>query len=329
MPVHRNWRSRRSPSNWRSRSTASSPEGGLYDRELAALAIKQAWGDLIEAAFLVRAYRTTLPRLYDSLPVDTGAMDPDRRISAISKDIPGGQMIGPTFDYTQRLLDFTLLASNGAVAAPQAPADDEAMPSIMQLLVDEGLLAPGERGPNEPVADVTREPLALPAGRAARLQSLARADEGFVLGLAYSTQRGYGRTHPFAGEIRVGAVEVTVEIEELGFAVTIAEITMTEVQTVNQFTAGAGEPARFTRGYGLTLGYNERKTMAMALVERAMRAEEFGERRNGPAQDPEFVLLHADSVEAQGFVQHLKLPHYVDFQAELNLVRTLRREAAT
>ena len=37
-------------------------EGSLYDRELAALAIKQARGDLIEAIFLVRAYRTTLPR---------------------------------------------------------------------------------------------------------------------------------------------------------------------------------------------------------------------------------------------------------------------------
>ena len=37
-------------------------EGSLYDRELAALAIAQARGDMIEAIFLVRAYRTTLPR---------------------------------------------------------------------------------------------------------------------------------------------------------------------------------------------------------------------------------------------------------------------------
>src|SRR5947209_6391167 len=47
-------------------------EGSLYDRDLAALAIKQAQGDLIEAAFLIRAYRTTLPRFADALPVDTG-----------------------------------------------------------------------------------------------------------------------------------------------------------------------------------------------------------------------------------------------------------------
>ena len=45
-----------------------------------------------------------------------------------------------------------------------------------------------------------------------------------------------------------------------------------------------------------------------------------------PAQDQEFVLSHADNVQATGFVEHLKLPHYVDFQSELSLVRMLRRE---
>jgi len=36
-------------------------EGSVYDPELAALAIKQAAGDLVEAIFLLRAYRATLP----------------------------------------------------------------------------------------------------------------------------------------------------------------------------------------------------------------------------------------------------------------------------
>src|SRR5258707_9629039 len=83
-------------------------EGALYDRALAALAIKQARGDLIEAIFLLRAYRTTLPRLAVSEPVDTAAMAIERRISATFKDLPGGQVLGPTFDYTHRLLDFSL-----------------------------------------------------------------------------------------------------------------------------------------------------------------------------------------------------------------------------
>ena len=85
-------------------------EGSLYDPELAALAIKQAQGDLIEAAFLLRAYRTTLPRFGYAAPVDTAAMALRRRISAVYKDLPGGQLLGPTYDYTHRLLDFLLAA---------------------------------------------------------------------------------------------------------------------------------------------------------------------------------------------------------------------------
>ena len=158
------------------------------------------------------------------------------------------------------------------------------------------------------------------------MQNLARADEGFLLGLAYSTQRGYGNSHPFAGEIRMGEVEVMICPEELGFEIAIAEIEVTEVQMVNQFKGSKELPPQFTRGYGLTFGYSERKAMAMAIMDRALRADEFGEAVKGPAQDEEFVLSHSDNVEAQGFVQHLKLPHYIDFQAELNLVRRMRAD---
>ncbi|PKP79311.1 MAG: carbon-phosphorus lyase complex subunit PhnI, partial [Alphaproteobacteria bacterium HGW-Alphaproteobacteria-2] len=46
-----------------------------------------------------------------------------------------------------------------------------------------------------------------------------------------------------------------------------------------------------------------------------------------PAQDEEFVLSHCDNIQATGFLEHIKLPHYVDFQSELELIRRLRREA--
>src|SRR5215470_1349031 len=237
-------------------------EGSIYDRELAALAIKQARGDLLEAIFLLRAYRTTLPRFAVSEPIDTAAMVIRRRVSAIFKDLPGGQILGPTFDYTHRLLDFDLGDGNG-----DRPADDateqgelsaEPMPRDVGLLDREGLIET-EEAPDDssPVDDLTREPLRFPDSRDMRLQNLARGDEGFLLALGYSTQRGYGRNHPFAGEIRLG---------------------------------------------------------------------ELGEEPESPAQDEEFVLYHSDNVEASGFVQHLKLPHYVDFQSELVLVRTLRAE---
>src|SRR2546430_3673086 len=76
-------------------------EGSLYDRELAALAIKQARGDLIEAIFLVRAFRATLPRFGASEPVDTGAMRVQRRGLAAVQDISGGPIPAPTLAHTQ------------------------------------------------------------------------------------------------------------------------------------------------------------------------------------------------------------------------------------
>src|SRR5215467_11009475 len=201
-------------------------EGSLYDRELAALAIKQARGDLIEAIFLARAYRTTLPRFGATRPIDTGAMTIRRRVSATFKDVPGGQILGATFDYTHRLLDFDLIggqrdgarspdaaapdgsvgaARDGDVAAPggdlaapggdlaapggdlAAPGGDLAalggrLPRVIDILDRDGLIEPEEPDSDRrSVGDLTREPLDFPAGRDVRLQSLARADEGFVL----------------------------------------------------------------------------------------------------------------------------------------------------
>lgn len=301
-------------------------EGGIYDPELAALAIKQASGDLVEAIFLLRAYRTTLPRLADSVPLATGEMRLERRISAVYKDLPGGQVLGPTYDYSHRLLDFTLLA-NGE--APAAPRDDEALaarcPHMFAMMSDEGLAARETDDGSEPV-DITREPMEFPATRAARLQQLVRGDEGFLLALGYSTQRGYGRTHPFAGEIRTGYLSVSICPEELGFELEIGEVLLTECEMVNGFTTRGEEAPHFTRGYGLVFGRAERKAMAMALVDRALQTREHDERITSPAQDEEFVLAHADNVEAAGFVSHLKLPHYVDFQAELELLKRLRQD---
>lgn len=124
----------------------------------------------------------------------------------------------------------------------------------------------------------------------------------------------------------MGEVSLVIEPPELGFPIDIGDITVTECEMVNQFKGSATQPPQFTRGYGLAFGYSERKTMGMALVDRALRAKELGETPRAPTQDEEFVLYHSDNVEASGFVQHLKLPHYVDFQSELLLVHQLRDE---
>ncbi|MBP7660049.1 MAG: carbon-phosphorus lyase complex subunit PhnI [Burkholderiaceae bacterium] len=306
-------------------------EGSLYDPDLAALAIKQASGDLYEAVFLLRAYRTTLPRFGCSLPLETARMAIRRRISATFKDLPGGQVLGPTHDYTQRLLDFSLMA-DGQVppAAPPAEPVPANMPRVLSLLDQEGLIeSETPTGSACEPFDLTREPLRYPASRDARLQTLARADEGWLLALGYSTQRGYANTHPFAGEIRMGEVSVELIPDELGFAIDIGEITLTEAQMINQFSGNRDTAPQFTQGYGLAFGECERKAMAMALVDRSLRARELGEPLTAAAQDEEFVLAHGDSLESSGFVQHLKLPHYVDFQSELELVRRLRQQHAS
>jgi alpha-D-ribose 1-methylphosphonate 5-triphosphate synthase subunit PhnI len=304
-------------------------EGSCYDQDLAALAIKQAQGDLQEAIFMLRAYRTTLPRFGYSEAIDTTGMLAQRRVSAAFKDLPGGQVLGPTFDYTHRLLDFTLLANGEQPEAPEEieETQTEIMPTIESVFSHEDLLEHEEYDEDqEDPYDLTRQPLELPAEHDQRLQALARGDEGFLLGLAYSTQRGWGGTHPLCGEIRMGDVSVEFVPEELGFPIEIADINVTECQMVGGAVSRNGNAPQYARGYGLTFGHNERKSMSMAIVDRALRDRPVDEKPEFPAHDEEFVMYHSDNVEASGFVQHLKLPHYVDFQASLQLIRKLREE---
>jgi len=308
-------------------------EGALYDRRLAALALKQAQGDQIEAIFLIRAFRTTLPRFGCSQPINTGKMHVYRRVSAAFKDLPGGQVLGPTYDYTHRLIDFTLEESDGTPPPEQiSPTADSAplpsMPRIAEILEQDGMIMPEEPADEGcPVGDLTREPMQLPVDRDVRLQNLVRGDEGFLLSMGYSMQRGFGLdAHPFLGEIRYGEVVVEFSPPELDFSIEIGVIALTECVMVTRFGGSAQSPPQFIQGYGLTFGHCERKAMAMSMVDRGLRARELGETIRHPAQDEEFVLCHSDNVEASGFVQHLKLPHHVDFQSERVLLKKLQAD---
>ena len=317
-------------------------EGSVYDEELAALAIKQAAGDLVEAIFLLRAYRTTLPRFGYTQPIDTRSDAwSERRISATFKDLPGGQLLGATYDYTQRLLDFALMAE-GRPTAPMQAERPAALPARCRSTLDatrshaarrhaaqQGRSdrtgnAPRRRGRTAATCRASRSRFRRVAPRVCRISRAATKASCSRWAMRRSAVMAH--SHPFAGEIRFGSVSVEMELDELGEAVEIGEIDITECQMINQF-AGSGEvPPSFTQGYGLAFGHSERKAMAMALVDRALRAEELGETLASPTQDIEFMLSHSDNVEASGFVQHLKLPHYVDFQAELELVRRLRAQ---
>ncbi|MEX2576336.1 MAG: carbon-phosphorus lyase complex subunit PhnI [Halofilum sp. (in: g-proteobacteria)] len=301
-------------------------EGGLYDPELAALALQQASGDILEAVHLLRAFRATLPRFATSVAIDTDRMCPRRRISAVQKEPAGGQILGPTNDYSHRLLDTD--ASNAPSGEPPEAEPVALAGRVSDQLHADGLLeAPEHQAEDPEPPDLTQQALRLPAGRAMRLQALARGDEGFLLGLAYSSQRGTADTRPHLAELRVGDATVEIVPAELGFAVDIGDMTVSECETVHRACGGGDAPPRFTRGYGLAFGRCERKALVVALVDRALRAEALGEDATAPACRQDFALENCDSVPASGFLEHLKLPHYVDFHSAALTLRDLQRRA--
>ncbi len=353
-------------------------EGGLYAPELAALALKQAEGDLFEAAFLIRAYRSTLPRFGYSLPARGDAMRVVRRISSAFKDVPGGQLLGRTRDYTQRLLDFSLLgsgsstpkngtvasmseadgagtATNGLAAAPppgggaangrhssdkdeagEAEAAAQGFPKVADAMRAAGLIAPlPEPAPSVEPPDITVEAVRFPAPRAARLQMLARGESGALLAFAYSSLRAFGGgDHATIAELRVGDLPLQVTHPLLDVPVTIGHYRVTEAELLgpdrDQHVPGRLH-AGYSLGYGLVFGQHERKAISMGVLDATLTAAEGQERARGefsPASDQEMVLSHIDPIESSGFVEHLKLPHYVTFGSSLQGTLAMQDEQA-
>ena len=301
-------------------------EAGLYSKTYAALALKQCEGSMEEAVFLLRAYRSTLTRNYYTNVVNTGDMRIARRISAAFKDITGGQILGATYDYTHRLINFELDKETPAELRQtmqntleiQAAEEIIPCPRVSDELKKEGLIdtcGEDNRSPH----DVTSHMLEFPADRSARLQTLSRADTGFISGLAYSVLRGFGQVHPTVGELRCGYVELTVPyLSDEGESIYIGEIMITEVECFN--SADDKDQLKLAVGYGAVFGRNENKAISMAVID-----HELNHSGPHPTQNEEFVLMHGDSLEMNGFISHLKLPHYVTFQSKLDAVRKTRR----
>lgn len=302
-------------------------EGGLYAPRLAALAVKQAQGDTVEASFLLRAYRSTLERWDETVPIDPDEMFATRRVSPAYKDVPGGQILGATKDYTQRLLDFDLEAEDGRDSEPSDPTDDwdieeespDSLTNVMEILRDEGLVhEPDDTHEGEPT-DTTREPVTHPVGRDEVLQELSRGETGAITALGYSALRGYGQVHPTLAEVKVGKLPVKIEHPYTGDEVTVTDVEVTESEAVVPVYARRDDP-QFAFGYGLTFGRNERKVIAMTILDASIQLDSEDE----PAENPEFVLDVVDGMDSFGFIEHLKLPHYVTFQSILDRIRGIR-----
>lgn len=299
-------------------------ESGLYAPRLAALAVKQAHGDTIEAAFLLRAYRSTLERYDETVTVDPSEMIASRRVSPAFKDVPGGQILGATKDYTQRLLDFAL--EDDATTDPTAEwdvddaGDPDRLTNVTELLREEDLLHEPETPDIEEPTDTTRESVTHPPERDAVLQELARGETGAVTALGYSALRGYGQVHPTLAEVRVGQLPVRIEHPYTNETVTVTHTDVTESEAVVPVYEKRENP-QFALGYGLTFGRNERKAIGMTILDASIQLDSEAE----PAENPEFVLDTIDGMDSFGFIEHLKLPHYVTFQSILDRIRSIRQ----
>jgi alpha-D-ribose 1-methylphosphonate 5-triphosphate synthase subunit PhnI len=290
-------------------------EASLYDPDMAALALTQTGGDLYEAVLLLRAWRTTQPRIAIADPVRQADLFTHRRISAAFKDIPGGQILGPTLDYSHRILATEVLEGQTVTPPPVIPAARPAparQPSLADWQKAEGLVAdhPATEVAPDDIPDVTREPLLFPASRAHSLQSLARADTGGLLALGYSAMRGYGNAHPTVNELRLGEAEVMVR-HPSGARFSAGRVRVSQAEVTSK-----GKSGQLDLGFCATFGWNEVKVIAGATLD--LNAP--GAAKGSPVEE-EFVLYHTEPVEASGFCIHFKLPHYVTFQSSLDAMR--------
>ncbi len=310
-------------------------EAGVYAPELAAIAFTQARGDVAEAVFLLRGYRSTLPRRAPAR-ADTGDLRPERRISSAFRHPPGGQLLGATNDYGLRMLDLTLAErpdeapptaaardpGAGEAAAGERPAaPSRRMAKVVDHLRDEGLVTPPQVAP--PAQDITRAALRFPAERSARLQALARGQSGALAAFAYANLRGYGPFHPTLADLRVGTLPLTVAHPRTGEPVCVGEIPVTEAEAIGQ--KPNQDNGTLGMGYGCVPGRGERRAIAMAILDAVLSGVHDDTPFDSPLADEEFVLAHVDGVEAAGFVEHMKLPHEVTFAADLDRVRTIRQ----
>ena len=327
-------------------------EGSLWAPDVAAIAVKQARGSVEEAVFLVRAYRSTLERLYTSRVIDTSAMQVNRRISAAFKDVPGGQVLGATRDYSHRLIDFDLAdetpddvrqaLANLRATLPSEPVvredgslelfDD--VPKVCDYLRSIKILASYPVDDTQPI-DITKTPMSFPCPRSGILQCLTRGMTQAVIAIGYAAIRGFGLSHPTIGELRRGEMPVCIdgpaaalagETPDPEDAYYLGSIPCCEVESliVHDTEEHGVHRSDLDMGYGLVFGGDESKAIAMSVLDHSLRQDDV----RFPTQDQEFVLLHIEGVEATGFISHLKLPHYVTFQSKLDSARRSAKIAA-
>jgi alpha-D-ribose 1-methylphosphonate 5-triphosphate synthase subunit PhnI len=304
-------------------------EAGIVEPALCARALLQAQGDLVRAVSLVRAWAATLPRLGNAR-VKLGELRTERRITPAFLQPRGGQYLGASLDYAQRLLDLGTMAEEAPSETTIHHANGAVAPSAfspaIEPLIAEGLI---ERETDAEAIDMTRTKQS--GGRGGFLQLLARGETGTMTALAYTAIRGYGqRQDPTLMELRCGFFPVRVERPD-GETFVLGEIPATIAEiTLYRLHDDSGSDAHFTLGVGATPGRVERRAIAAAMLDAGCaRAATDPDGKRRPCDDEEFIRIAVDGQEASGFVEHLKLPHYVTFTSDLDRVRAARAHEET
>jgi alpha-D-ribose 1-methylphosphonate 5-triphosphate synthase subunit PhnI len=288
-------------------------EGGLWAPALASAALRQAEGDTIEASHLLRSHRATLPRLGSTVPTPTDEIEVVRRVVPAYQDPPGPQLLGRTFDYATRLLEATPPppVPPPAPGVVTVPVPDRRPRRMLEVLRSMDLVVDRRRRDDPEPADITTEAVRPGAPRSARLAVMARAETGALVQLWYRNILGPDdHLHEVTlGEVRHGRLPVRVVNPLSGNPVQVGSVRVTEVEAIEDLDGPDEDRTRFDVGYGLCLGHNERKAIAMANLDiAASRA-----RGHGPLEQT--ILQTTDGLDASGFLEHLKLPHYVTFRS--------------
>ena len=296
-------------------------EGALYTEKLAARAIRKSGGDLLEAAFYVRAHRSTCQRIGTAGAIHSDTMHILRRISSAFKDINGGQILGPSCDYVIRLFSSFKESSDNdeEVFEMDQNGKNTYVESALQPLRENDQIVVLENSEDTPF-DVTRAFPLPPYPRSALMQVMARGETGAMLAFAYTSMRGYGDVHPTIGDLRLGMVDITFVHPFTGKDTKIGSIRVTSCETVGSFNRDPRDgELRLAVGFGFCFGFNETKAIAMSILDLAMHHTGYSVGGQSIAANPEMIIHHVDAIESMGFTNHFKLPHYVTFQAHLHV----------
>lgn len=307
-------------------------EGGLWDPETAAAAFLQGNGDITEAVHLIRAHRSTLPRLAFSDPLNPREVELLRRVVSTQRQPDGPILLGETVDYTARLIaepgEMPLPVIENLDDAPLEHPADEPFRRFRDYLHDKGVLVDRSVAGDDEPFDIQLSAPELPPHRSAVLSAIAQADTGGLINIWYQGvigPSGYPSESVTLGEVRHGRLPVRVTHPHTGELVDICRVRVSETEAVAHMGAMRGEdPSTYDVGYAMAFGANERKVIAGATLDGMVHRF----RGTDEGKKLEQIVMHTtDGLAASGFLEHLKLPHYVTFQSGLDAAMAARAEA--